>query len=79
MQNVQPVEIGNPVSLTNAAKQTNDTEIELLQRVFEIYDHKLITEALQLASSKEWARPALLRKLKGNALAPTFSPEEMQA
>jgi len=79
MQNFQPVEIGNPVSLTNAAKQTNDTEIELLRRVFEIYDHKLITEALQLASSKEWARPALMRKLKGNALAPTFSPEEMQA
>ena len=40
MQNVQPVEIGNPVSLTNAAKQTNDTEIELLQRVFEIIELK---------------------------------------
>lgn len=78
MQNVQPVESGNPVSHTNTAKQTNDTEIELLQRVFEIYDHKLITEALQLTSSKDWARPALLRKLKGYALAPAFSPEEMQ-
>lgn len=78
MLNVQPVESGNPVLTTNEAKQTNDTEIELLRRVFEIYDHKLITEALQRTSSKEWANPVLLRKLKGNALAPAFCPEEMQ-
>lgn len=78
MLNVQTVDSENSFSQIKAAKEKNDTEIALLQRVFDIYDHNLITDALQRKSGKDWSRPAILRKLKGHVSAPAFCPEEVQ-
>ena len=78
MQNVQPVDSGNQSSHTMAGIHTNDNEIALLQRVYDIYDKNLIIEALQRTSGNDWSRPAILRKLKGYATAPAFNSDEMQ-